>query len=61
MGDSFTLAGYVMAVGACVSTPLIVYHYPKCRCWGISENGTQDENEHTPMVPLNHVQHSSGE
>jgi hypothetical protein len=60
MGHSFTLAGYVMAFVACVSTTLITYHYPKCTCWGNSENRIQDENEQTPMVPRN-VQHSSGE
>jgi hypothetical protein len=33
MGDSFTLAGYVVAVGAFVSTAVLAYHYPRCRCW----------------------------
>jgi hypothetical protein len=33
MGDSFTLAGYVVAVGTIISAPILVYHYPHCKCW----------------------------
>ncbi len=33
MGDAFTLAGYVIAVGALVSTAGSAYHYPRCACW----------------------------
>jgi hypothetical protein len=33
MGDSFTLAGYVLAVGTIISAPILAYHYPHCKCW----------------------------
>jgi hypothetical protein len=33
MGDSFTLASYIVAVGAFVSTAVLAYHYPRCKCW----------------------------
>lgn len=33
MGDSFTLAGYVVAVGALISSFLLALHYPRCTCW----------------------------
>lgn len=33
MGDSFMLAGYVVAVGALVCSFLFACHLPHCRCW----------------------------
>ncbi|KAG0645523.1 hypothetical protein D0Z07_8562 [Hyphodiscus hymeniophilus] len=33
MGDAFTLAGYVITVGACVSSDSLIQHYRQCRCW----------------------------
>jgi hypothetical protein len=33
MGDSFTLAGYVIAVGTLISSLLFAFHYPRCDCW----------------------------
>lgn len=33
MGDAFTLAAYVVAVGALVSTAAMARHWPSCRCW----------------------------
>jgi hypothetical protein len=33
MSDAFTLAGYVVAVGAFISTAVVAYHYPRCKCW----------------------------
>lgn len=33
MGDGFTTAGYVLAVGTLVVTPPAAYHYQHCRCW----------------------------
>jgi hypothetical protein len=39
MSDAFTLAGYVLAVGAFISCPIIAYHYPRCKCWESSEHG----------------------
>jgi hypothetical protein len=33
MGDSFTLAGYVIAVGALITSLLFALHYPRCDCW----------------------------
>lgn len=33
MGDSFSLAGYVIAVGALISSFLFACHFPRCRCW----------------------------
>jgi hypothetical protein len=33
MGDSFTLAGYVVAVGALISSFLFACHFSRCRCW----------------------------
>jgi hypothetical protein len=51
MGDSFTLAGYVVAVGAFVSTAFLAYHYPRCTCWRRSRTAdTSDEG--TRMVDV---------
>jgi hypothetical protein len=33
MGDSFTLGGYIIAVGALVCSFLIWRHLPTCKCW----------------------------
>jgi hypothetical protein len=33
MGDAFTLAGYVIAVGAFISSGTLVQHYRQCKCW----------------------------
>lgn len=44
MGDSFTLAGYVVAVGAFVSTAVLAYHYPHCRCWERSKGSGKKED-----------------
>ncbi len=33
MGDAFTLAAYIVAVGALVSTAALARHWPSCRCW----------------------------
>lgn len=33
MGDAFTLAAYIVAVGALVSTAAMARHWPSCRCW----------------------------
>jgi len=33
MGDSFTLAGYVFAIGTMIVAALMGYHYPRCKCW----------------------------
>ncbi|KAF8857455.1 hypothetical protein BDZ45DRAFT_726730 [Acephala macrosclerotiorum] len=38
MGDAFTLAGYIVAVGALVSTAAMAKHWPSCRCWKGSPN-----------------------
>jgi hypothetical protein len=33
MGDAFTLAGWVIAVGAFISSAILAYHHPRCKCW----------------------------
>ncbi|KUJ11204.1 uncharacterized protein LY89DRAFT_239477 [Mollisia scopiformis] len=33
MGDAFTLAGYIIAVGTLVSSAALARHWPSCRCW----------------------------
>jgi hypothetical protein len=33
MGDAFTLAGYVIAVGALICSFLFASHFRDCRCW----------------------------
>jgi hypothetical protein len=33
MGDAFTLAGWVLAVGAFMSSAILAYHHPRCKCW----------------------------
>jgi len=33
MGDGFTTAGYMLAVGTLVVTPPAAYHYQHCQCW----------------------------
>lgn len=38
MGDAFTLAGYVVAVGALVCSFILACHYPRCRCWTVVES-----------------------
>jgi hypothetical protein len=39
MGDAFTLARYVVAVGAMVSSGALALHYPRCKCWGREREG----------------------
>ncbi|EPE35185.1 hypothetical protein GLAREA_10881 [Glarea lozoyensis ATCC 20868] len=39
MGDAFTLAGFVVAVGAMVSSGTMALHYPRCECWGRGKEG----------------------
>lgn len=38
MGDAFTLAGYVIAVGAFLSTGVLAHHYPRCKCWVVVDD-----------------------
>ena len=39
MGDSFTTAGFILAVGTLTVTPPAAYHYQHCRCWkSVSDN-----------------------
>lgn len=33
MGDGFTTAGFILAVGTLTVTPPAAYHYQHCRCW----------------------------
>jgi len=33
MGDGFTTAGFILAVGTLVVTPPAAYHYQNCQCW----------------------------
>jgi hypothetical protein len=33
MGDAFTLVGWVVAVGAFISSGVLAQHYPRCKCW----------------------------
>lgn len=37
MGDGFTTAGFMVAVGTLVLAAPMAKHYPKCRCWGADE------------------------
>lgn len=37
MGDAFTLAAYVVAVGTFASTGVMAWHYPRCKCWDRGE------------------------
>jgi len=58
MGDAFALAGYVVAVGAFVSTGFLGYHYPRCTCWRISRmadtssDGVSLVDVETPTGPV---------
>jgi hypothetical protein len=49
MGDSFTLAGYVVTVGALSSGFLFARHFPECKCWKNRETTegvtTEEESE----------------
>jgi hypothetical protein len=38
MGDSFTLGGYIIAVGALVCSFLLARHLPTCKCWKDSQS-----------------------
>lgn len=42
MGDAFTLAGYIIAIGGLISTGALAYHYPRCNCWKEEGNKEQD-------------------
>ena len=46
MGDAFTLAGWVIGVGAFISTGVLAHHYynGRCKCW--QHGGDGDEREH---------------
>lgn len=37
MGDGFTTAGFMVAVGTLILAAPMAKHYPKCRCWGADE------------------------
>jgi uncharacterized membrane protein (DUF485 family) len=41
MGDAFTLAGWVIAVGAFISTAVLANHYPRCARWKYSRDGNK--------------------
>jgi hypothetical protein len=38
MGDGFTTAGWMIAVGTLVLAAPMAKHYPHCRCWGTRYN-----------------------
>lgn len=48
MGDSFTLGGYVLALGTSISAPILAYHYPHCKCW----EKYKKSDTHIEMEPL---------
>lgn len=50
MGDSFTLAGYVITVGTFVSAAVVAYHYPRCKCWTQPDTGEGSEFELLPIM-----------
>jgi hypothetical protein len=37
MSDAFTLASYIVAVGALICSFLLACHFPHCQCWRKSE------------------------
>lgn len=45
MGDSFTLAGYVIAVGTLVTGVVSGIHFPRCKCWSVEKNKGLQEFE----------------
>lgn len=45
MGDGFTTAGYMLAVGTLVVTPPAAYHYQHCRCWRRNSKSASPEGE----------------
>jgi hypothetical protein len=45
MGDSFTLAGWVVAIGAFVSSGVLAKHYPRCTCWERLKESDEDSIE----------------
>lgn len=52
MGDAFTLAGWVVSVGAFVSTAILAYHYPRCKCWERSKHPQRDHRGSYEMANL---------
>lgn len=46
MGDAFTVAAYIVAVGALVSTAAMARHWPSCRCWRGKHGGIDDNIRH---------------
>lgn len=48
MSDSFTLGGYVIAVGAFICSFLFGCHFPHCRCWDSErrESNVTEEETH---------------
>jgi hypothetical protein len=45
MGDSFTLASWVVAIGAFVSSGVLAKHHRRCRCWERLEESDEDNIE----------------
>ncbi|KAE9362872.1 hypothetical protein N431DRAFT_433587 [Stipitochalara longipes BDJ] len=43
MGDAWTLAGYVVAVGTACTSMLGIYHCPHCTCWRVGTQKTCTE------------------
>ncbi|KAJ5745892.1 hypothetical protein N7520_011074 [Penicillium odoratum] len=38
MGDGFTAAGWLVAIGTLLLAGPIAYHYPRCSCWKTKDN-----------------------
>jgi len=52
MGDSFTLAGFVIAVGTLVCSFLLAFHYPRCECWKKKRQGTAGWHLDQDGIPM---------
>lgn len=52
MGDSFTLAGYVIAVGGLICSFLLACHFSNCKCWKEKLQTTREAGEGGEEIEL---------
>jgi hypothetical protein len=52
MGDAFTLAGWVVAVGAFISSAILAYHHPRCKCWQRSSHRQHSRHDGYELMNL---------
>ena len=69
MGDSFTLAGFLLAVGTLVCGSALAIDSPRCECWGsrrgewtgIEESEAEESSIPMTVLPTGTVEVTNGD